>query len=138
MDPTVAVLPILRYDCRSIGRSVIDDDDLINNFAPYLNDEIVEADFDFFSRTLQGTEELRPRWKRAIDQTSASLGEALGQVYVERAIPPEPKAVEPEIEPEPKAEPEVVALPPTPKPKPKRARAKPKRKGPKGAGPAKG
>lgn len=65
---------------------------LINNFAPYLNDEMVNADFDFYGKTLRGTEELRPRWKRIIDRTSGSLGEALGQVYVERAFPPETKA----------------------------------------------
>ncbi|MCP3978862.1 MAG: M13 family metallopeptidase [bacterium] len=65
---------------------------LVDGYAPYLNDELVNADFDFFSRTLQGTEEMRPRWKRVIDVVSGGLGEALGEVYVERAFPPETKA----------------------------------------------
>jgi len=65
---------------------------LVHESAPYLSDAFVNADFDFYGRTLQGTRELRPRWKRAIDETSGSLGEALGEVYVERAFPPATKA----------------------------------------------
>ena len=65
---------------------------LVNEAAPYLSEAFVEKDFDFYNRTLQGTKEMRPRWKRAIDQTSASLGEALGEVYVEKAFPPATKA----------------------------------------------
>ncbi|MDH3627154.1 MAG: M13 family metallopeptidase, partial [Acidobacteriota bacterium] len=65
---------------------------VINATSPYLSSEFAEADFDFYSKTLSGTEEMRPRWKRVIDQTSGSLGEALGEVYVERAFPPETKA----------------------------------------------
>lgn len=53
---------------------------LADEYAPYLPERFVAQNFDFFGRTLQGTEEQRPRWKRAIDQTSSSLGEALGQV----------------------------------------------------------
>ena len=64
---------------------------LVNEAAPYLSEAFVQRDFDFFGRTLQGSQEMRPRWKRAIDQTSASLGEALGEVYVERAFPPATK-----------------------------------------------
>ncbi len=63
----------------------------IDTFAPYLSDDFVNADFAFYGTTLRGTEELRPRWKRVIDRTSESLGEALGEVYVERAFPPETK-----------------------------------------------
>jgi putative endopeptidase len=65
---------------------------LINNFAPYLSDAFVSQDFEFYGKTLRGTEELQPRWKRVVAQTSSSLGEALGQVYVERAFPPQTKA----------------------------------------------
>ncbi|MCZ6507507.1 MAG: M13 family metallopeptidase [Acidobacteria bacterium] len=65
---------------------------LINSFSPYLSEAVVNADFEFYGKTLRGTEELRPRWKRVVDQTSASLGEALGRVYVEDAFPPETKA----------------------------------------------
>ena len=65
---------------------------LIGNLAPYLSTNFVDADFDFFSHTLQGTEEPRPRWKRVTARVSGSMGEALGQVYVERAFPPKTKA----------------------------------------------
>ena len=65
---------------------------LIGNLAPYLSTNFVDEDFDFFSQTLQGTEEQRPRWKRVTARVSGSMGEALGQVYVERAFPPKTKA----------------------------------------------
>jgi len=62
-----------------------------NAFSEYLPAAFEERRFDFYGRTLQGAKELRPRFKRVIDQTSDSLGEALGQVYVERAFPPKSK-----------------------------------------------
>ncbi len=65
---------------------------LINNFSPYLSEAFVDQDFEFYGKTLRGTEELQPRWKRVVARTSASLGEALGQVYVEQAFPPQTKA----------------------------------------------
>ena len=65
---------------------------VINRSAPFLADEYVQADFDFYSKTLSGTKEMRPRWKRVIDQASGSLGEALGEVYVQTAFPPTTKA----------------------------------------------
>lgn len=64
---------------------------VVDEFAAYLSDDFVNADFAFYGTTLRGTEELRPRWKRVVNQTSASLGEALGEVYVERAFPLETK-----------------------------------------------
>lgn len=65
---------------------------LINRAAPYLSPEIEEADFDFFSGTLQGVEEMEPRWKRALRITDNGLGEGLGQLYVAEAFPPATKA----------------------------------------------
>ena len=65
---------------------------VVNAAAPYLAREFVDQDFDFYGRTLQGTQELKPRWKRAVDRVSGSMGEALGQVYVETAFPPATKA----------------------------------------------
>jgi putative endopeptidase len=62
-----------------------------NAFSDYLSDAFVQQRFAFYGRTLQGARELRPRFKRVVDQASASLGEALGQVYVERAFPPKAK-----------------------------------------------
>ncbi len=63
----------------------------VNAFSPYLNEELVNADFDFYGTELRGTPSQRPRWKRVVDQTSRSMGEALGQVYVEQAFPPDTK-----------------------------------------------
>jgi putative endopeptidase len=65
---------------------------LISNLAPYLSSNFVDENFDFYSRTLQGTEEQRPRWKRVTRQVSGGMGEALGEVYVKRAFPPQTKA----------------------------------------------
>jgi len=60
-------------------------------FAPYLNDAIVQEDFDFQRRTLRGQEELRERWKRGVRLVNSSLGEMVGRLYVERHFPPESK-----------------------------------------------
>jgi putative endopeptidase len=64
---------------------------LANFAAPALSKEFVDADFDFYAKTLRGTEQLKPRWKRAIDATNEALGFALGEVYVARVFPPEAK-----------------------------------------------
>jgi len=64
---------------------------LVTSSAPYLNADFVNEDFRFYSTTLRGTEELRPRWKRALSTINFRMGEALGQLYVERAFPPEAK-----------------------------------------------
>jgi len=59
--------------------------------APYLSDEIAEASFDFFGRTLTGQQERQPRWKRAQSYPNSLLGEAVGQLYVEKFFPEESK-----------------------------------------------
>jgi predicted metalloendopeptidase len=64
----------------------------IGAFARVLPAAFVEASFDFNSRTLRGTEVLRPRWKRAVQETDNSMGEAIGAAYVARHFPPEAKA----------------------------------------------
>src|SRR5256885_3090339 len=58
----------------------------------YLPRAFVEEDFEFHGRVLSGTPQLRPRWKRAVDETSAALGEAVGKLYVQRYFPPSEKA----------------------------------------------
>jgi putative endopeptidase len=65
---------------------------LAGGFAPYLSSEFVEEDFAFNQATLQGTEEMKPRWKRVLNVINGNMGEALGQLYVDRAFPPEAKA----------------------------------------------
>ncbi len=58
-------------------------------FAPYLNEAMVNQDFDFRRRILRGQEQIRPRWKRGIRLVSTSLGEAIGEIYVEQYFPPD-------------------------------------------------
>jgi len=62
---------------------------LINASAPYLGKAFVDADFAFRGRALRGIKDNKPRWKRAIASTDSALGEALGQAYVEKVMPPE-------------------------------------------------
>ena len=57
---------------------------LLNSRVPALPKKFVEEDFDFSGRTLTGTKELLPRWKRCVGSTDRALGEALGQVYVQK------------------------------------------------------
>ncbi len=64
----------------------------IGAYARVLSAPFVEASFDFNSRTLRGTEALRPRWKRAVQETDNAMGEAIGREYVARHFPPEAKA----------------------------------------------
>jgi putative endopeptidase len=59
--------------------------------ASYLSSAFVDADFDFFGKTLTGAQELQPRWKRCVNYADNDLGEGLGQAYVQRAFPPEAK-----------------------------------------------
>ncbi len=63
----------------------------IDGASPFLNHEVVKANFDFFGTELRGTTAMRPRWKRVLAQTNGALGEALGKLYVSEAFPPEAK-----------------------------------------------
>src|SRR5574344_186106 len=60
---------------------------VIDNAASYLSDVMVNTNFDFYGRQLSGAQELRPRWKRTVGVVDGSLGEALGQLYVEKYFP---------------------------------------------------
>jgi putative endopeptidase len=64
---------------------------IIRSNAAYLSQDFVEANFDFYGRTLTGTPELRARWKRGVSLVEGSLGELVGKVYVERHFPAEAK-----------------------------------------------
>jgi len=65
--------------------------DLINSAASALSSEFDKEHFAFYGTVLTGAKEQRPRWKRMIDNTSNSLGEAVGQLYVQKFFPPEAK-----------------------------------------------
>ena len=60
---------------------------LISGAAAYLTDAFVNQNFDFYAKTLSGTPEIRVRWKRAISFVEGALGEAIGQIYVQRHFP---------------------------------------------------
>jgi putative endopeptidase len=64
----------------------------LSDHASVLPSEIDEANFAFYGEFLQGQEEQRPRWKRAIAAAEGQLGEQLGALYAERYFPAESKA----------------------------------------------
>jgi predicted metalloendopeptidase len=64
----------------------------IEHASGYLPQAFVQEQFAFYGTVLAGTPQLRPRWKRAVDATSAALGEAVGKLYVERYFPASEKA----------------------------------------------
>jgi predicted metalloendopeptidase len=64
----------------------------IEHRAAFLPAALVAEHFAFYGTTLNGTPELRVRWKRAIDATNDALGEAVGRLYVERYFSPQAKA----------------------------------------------
>ena len=65
---------------------------LVSSLSPYLPEPLVQARFDFYGTVLQGTPQLRERWKRGIDLVQGALGEAVGKLYVERHFPPSAKS----------------------------------------------
>ncbi|MDE0879224.1 MAG: M13 family peptidase, partial [Sphingomonas bacterium] len=64
----------------------------ISNAAPLLSTAFTDENFAFYGTTLSGTPELKARWKRGVDLVNGSLGEAVGQIYVQKYFPPEAKA----------------------------------------------
>ena len=64
---------------------------LIHDTARYLSTPFVDENFAFFGKTLAGTPQLRDRWKRVLSVVDLKAGEALGQLYVAAAFPPEAK-----------------------------------------------
>ncbi len=63
----------------------------LDAMAPSLSQPFVDENFDFFGRTLGGTKELQPRWRRCSIYADIDLGEAVGQAYVAKYFPPEIK-----------------------------------------------
>lgn len=60
---------------------------LINAASSFLDDEMRAQNFAFFGTVMSGKQEDRPRWKRAVSSTEGALGEAVGQLYVEKYFP---------------------------------------------------
>jgi endothelin-converting enzyme/putative endopeptidase len=70
---------------------------VLRSTAGYLSSEFVETNFDFYGRTLNGTPELRARWKRGVALVEGAIGEAVGKEYVARHFPPSSKAMMDEL-----------------------------------------
>ena len=64
---------------------------LLDGSANELSDAFADESFDFYGRTLSGRKEQQPRWKRAVGVVNGVLGEAVGQMYVEKYFPAEAK-----------------------------------------------
>ncbi|MGI9085932.1 MAG: M13 family metallopeptidase [Aeromicrobium sp.] len=64
---------------------------IVHGGAPYLSSAFVDANFEFYGRTLSGTDELRPRWKRGVGFVESAMGEAVGKIYVRTEFPPAAK-----------------------------------------------
>jgi putative endopeptidase len=64
---------------------------MISDFAPGLPKAFVDEDFQFNGKYMSGQQEMEPRWKRCVKSTDASLGMALGKLYVDRTFGAEGK-----------------------------------------------
>jgi putative endopeptidase len=64
---------------------------VVHGYSSYLSSAFVDEQFDFYGRTLTGAPQLRERWKRALSLVEGALGEAVGEIYVERYFPPSAK-----------------------------------------------
>ncbi len=64
---------------------------LINSNASYLSSDFEKENFDFYSKVMSGKTKMQPRWKRVLKTVNSEMGEAVGQVYVDKFFPPEAK-----------------------------------------------
>jgi putative endopeptidase len=64
---------------------------LVHADAPFLSSALLNENFAFYGKTLRGQQQLQPRWKRCTENVDDDLGEALGQVYVEKYFSPQAK-----------------------------------------------
>src|SRR5262249_25540342 len=65
---------------------------LVHAAAKMLPKAFAEADFDFYSKTLNGQPQHQPRWRECVTETDRRLGEALGKAFVEETFSPQAKA----------------------------------------------
>ncbi len=70
---------------------------VIRAASPYLSSAFVAESFDFYGKTLNGTPELRARWKRGVAFVEGAIGEAVGEEYVARHFPPRAKEMMDEL-----------------------------------------
>ncbi|MFN8644414.1 MAG: M13 family metallopeptidase N-terminal domain-containing protein [Candidatus Binatia bacterium] len=74
LGKAVETTPLTRWKSHLVAHT-------IDRFAPYLSTTLVNTRFEFRGKALQGIQALQPRWKRAIANLDAALGEQLGQLY---------------------------------------------------------
>jgi putative endopeptidase len=65
---------------------------VLRSYTAQLPNRYVQRSFDFYGKVLSGTNEMKPRWKRTINQVEGGLGDELGRLFVERYFPEESKA----------------------------------------------
>lgn len=65
--------------------------EVVSDSSGLLSDDFIDANFEMFGRVMSGKEELEPRWKRAMSIPNAMLGEAVGQLYVDKYFPADHK-----------------------------------------------
>ena len=65
---------------------------VVNSFSSKLPHKFEELFFDFYSRKLKGSKEMKPRWRRAIAWTGGGLGEPMGRLFADAYFPPSAKA----------------------------------------------
>jgi putative endopeptidase len=64
---------------------------VLQNTSNYLSSDFVNVHFEFYGKFISGQAKIKPRWKRVLASTSNTLGEAVGQMFVEKYFPPEAK-----------------------------------------------
>jgi putative endopeptidase len=64
---------------------------IANDLSGLLSDAFIKQSFSFYGTVLSGTKTMRPLWRRVLSSVNGSLGEVLGQVYVDRHFPPAAK-----------------------------------------------
>ncbi|HWM27334.1 MAG TPA: M13 family metallopeptidase, partial [Woeseiaceae bacterium] len=100
--PDIDGLVVTQLDYMKALDGIITDTDLgtwktflkwaaLNASAGLLTEELDRQNFEFYSKTLQGTEEPLPLWRRGVSAVNANLGEVVGKVYVKEHFPPEAK-----------------------------------------------
>lgn len=87
-EPIKAMIALINQEDLSLWQDYLTFHTITNN-ADLLPEEIYAANFAFYGKELEGQEQPRPRWKRAVEEMSAtqSLGFAIGKVYVTRYFP---------------------------------------------------
>jgi putative endopeptidase len=84
MDRMIAEVPVADWQAYLRYQNLV-------GAAGFLSDAVSDERFAFYGKTMRGQQEQKPRWKRVLDTINGSMGEALGQVYVEQVFPAESK-----------------------------------------------